>query len=121
MRGDRGAIVAVATAVLSLAACGGTEHLEGTSCPPGGTDLTYESFGQPFLDDHCQRCHAENAGNRNGAPAIYVFDTRDDVIEWQRRIFARAAASNTSMPPGPDGPGSGERELLAEWLACGAP
>lgn len=37
------------------------------------------------------------------------------------RIFINAAADNTFMPPGPDGPSPAEREQLADWLACGAP
>jgi len=43
------------------------------------------------------------------------------VHEHKARIFVRAAASNTTMPPGPNDPSPDEREQLAEWLACGAP
>lgn len=121
MRSSLESFLLVAAIAMSLSACGDTELLEEANCPPGGTDLTYESFGQSFLDDHCQRCHASASGDRNGAPSAYAFDTRDDVIEWADRIYARSAASNTSMPPGPDGPAIEERDLLAEWLACGAP
>jgi hypothetical protein len=43
------------------------------------------------------------------------------VQRHRTRIFARSAADNDSMPPGPDDPPEAEREKLADWLACGAP
>jgi len=90
-------------------------------CPPGGTQLTYESFGRAMLSVHCNNCHSASEGHRSGAPESYRFDTLDDVRAHRERIFVRAAASNTTMPPGPDDPSPDEREQLAEWLACGAP
>ncbi len=91
------------------------------SCPPDGTELSYENFGETFLNRHCQSCHASDAKERDGAPGAYVFDTRDDVVDFIDRIYERSAGDNTSMPPGPDDPSEEEREALAEWLACGAP
>jgi uncharacterized membrane protein len=111
---------AVLCAVLALVACAPIEQLEDAECSPAGEELTYESFGKAFMEEHCQRCHAAGELDRDGAPTNVVFDTHDDVVERADRIYARAAASNSSMPPGPDGPGAEERELLAEWLACGA-
>ena len=90
-------------------------------CPPGGTQLTYENFGGDFMSRYCERCHAGNSPNRMGAPPDYVFDTHAEVFAARDRIFANAAADNTSMPPGPDDPPKVERDKLAEWLACGAP
>ena len=58
---------------------------------------------------------------RYGAPDTYRFETLDDVRRLRDRIFARAATTNTSMPPGPEDPNPEAREQLAEWLACGAP
>ncbi|HEY8038941.1 MAG TPA: hypothetical protein VIF15_04075 [Polyangiaceae bacterium] len=49
-----------------------------------------------------------------------TFDTRDQVVAWKDRIFARAADDNTSMPLGPYGPDTGTRHQLGDWLACGA-
>ena len=54
-------------------------------------------------------------------PTAFVFDTVEEIRSRKTRMFARAAADNTSMPPGPNDPPVEERELLAEWLACGAP
>jgi uncharacterized membrane protein len=105
-----------------LVACAGAPmEIEEYPCPPTGTQLTYESFGKQFLGDHCNSCHNASESYRRGAPESYRFDTLVDVQAHRARIFVRAAASNTTMPPGPDDPSSEERELFAEWLACGAP
>lgn len=90
-------------------------------CPPGGTPLTYESFGRTFFSTNCNDCHNANDGSRLGAPGTYRFETVEDVRRLRERIFARAATTNISMPPGPEDPPPEEREALAEWLACGAP
>ena len=89
--------------------------------PDGGTTLDYQSFGKPFLDQWCNDCHSRGSTDRQGAPDDIVFDSPSDVRRFKARIFARSAADNDSMPPGPDDPPRAERERLAEWLACGAP
>lgn len=106
--------------VAVLAACAETS-LEDYPCPPQGTTLTYETFGRPFLESRCQSCHGVPSKDRKGAPSGYDFGSLEDARRWRARIFARAAADNTTMPPGPDDPPAEEREKLAEWLACGAP
>jgi uncharacterized membrane protein len=109
-------------ALVLLVACADAPlPIEDYPCPPSGTALTYDSFGRDFLAAHCNSCHNAAESRRAGAPESYRFDTLDDVRAHKDRIFVRAAASNTTMPPGPDDPSVGERELLAEWLACGAP
>lgn len=90
-------------------------------CPPGGTELTYVSFGQGFLARYCETCHGRDVRDRHGAPDRYVFDSPDDVRKWIDRIYDRSAGDNTSMPPGPKDPPIEQRDALAEWLACGAP
>lgn len=107
--------------VVLVAACTHAPTLDEAECPPGGTDLTYASFGEPFLGGWCQTCHASTATDRHGAPVHITFDTLDEVRARADRIYVRAADVNTSMPPGPDDPPEEERALLAEWLACGAP
>jgi uncharacterized membrane protein len=109
-----------ALAVLTAACGDGSSGLEDYPCPEGGTKLTYDAFGEGFMANHCQGCHASAATERNGAPSNYIFDTHDQVIAHRDRIFARAAGDNDSMPPGPDDPPDAERAQLAEWLACGA-
>jgi uncharacterized membrane protein len=103
-----------------LAGCAFTE-VGDVTCPPEGTELTYETAGRPFFLKHCNSCHAASANDRNGAPIAFVFDTYDQVYALSERIFVRAAADNTTMPPGPDDPSQEERDALAEWIACDMP
>jgi mono/diheme cytochrome c family protein len=113
-------VLACLAACAVLGACK-DETIDDYPCPAAGTTLTYESFGRNFLTQNCQICHGQSADNRNGAPPNFDFGTLDQVHEHRDRIFARAAAGNTSMPPGPDDPPRADRDKLAEWLACGAP
>lgn len=106
--------------VLVLAGCKETT-IDDRTCPPGGTQLTYDNFGRGFMAANCQTCHGQPSQDRKGAPGGYDFGSVDDVRRFKDRIFARAAADNTTMPPGPDDPPENEREKLAEWLVCGAP
>lgn len=109
-----------AIVLLLLAACVPESPMERDDmpCPTTGTTLTYASFGQPFMANHCNTCHSTA---RAGAPSKFKFDTHAQVIEHADRIFIRAAGPNVTMPPGPEDPPEIERDQLAEWLACGAP
>lgn len=107
-------------ALLALApSCKPETSIDDYPCPEGGTTLTYKSFGAGYMAENCQNCHG--ASDRKGAPAGYDFGTLESVRNHKRRIFARAAADNVTMPPGPDDPPEAGRNQLAEWLACGAP
>lgn len=108
-------------ALLGLIGCKTETSLADYPCPPAGTKLTYDSFGSGFIARRCQTCHGQTDGARQGAPEGYDFGTLDAVRAKKDRIFARAAADNVTMPPGPDNPPEAERNELAEWLACGAP
>ena len=114
-------LLGFASFCITLFACSAGDTIDQHPCPSGGTPLTYENFGQAFMNQWCEPCHAGSAPARNGAPPAYTFDTEPEVAHWKDRIFARAADDNTSMPPGPDGPPSDERHKLGDWLACGAP
>ncbi|MDI1475953.1 hypothetical protein [Polyangium sp. y55x31] len=114
--------LALAMAPLLVAACGFFyTDMEDWACPPEGTQLTYENFGAAFMNAHCQSCHASTATDRAGAPGEFIFDTKSQIQRHRARIFARSAAENDSMPPGPDDPTLDDRMKLADWLACGAP
>ena len=113
----------LAVALAAPAACAVESdytELADHACPED-SDLDYETFGAPFLAANCQPCHASDSADRNGAPEAFTFDTVEQVRDHRERMFVRAAADNTSMPPGPDDPPAEERDLLADWLACGAP
>ncbi|MBA3453021.1 MAG: hypothetical protein H0T42_08010 [Deltaproteobacteria bacterium] len=98
----------------------------GAVCPPTST-LTYASFGQPFMENYCTRCHSstKTGSDREGATLDHDFDSLIGV----RRVYDhvdRAAgsgpeATNDQMPPDGAMPSLAERTLLAEWLACGLP
>jgi hypothetical protein len=95
----------------------------GSTCTPGST-LTYESFGAPFMEAYCTRCHARDVvgADRHGAPSDHNFDTLDGVLREAEHVDSFAAAGpdaiNTIMPPDGDAPGEEERFQLGEWLAC---
>lgn len=99
-----------------------------TECPPSGTTLTYETFGRAFVTDYCVECHdsAKSGTARKGAPAFHDFDTLIGVKQVADHVDQVAgfgpAAMNMSMPPSGDRPfpTDEEREMLAEWIACGA-
>ena len=97
-------------------ACSGADEMADHPCPPEGTELTYDDFAKPFFDRWCNRCH----GGTNSYSSR-SFTTIETIRAQRERIFANAAAGNTSMPPGPDDPSDEERQQLADWLACGAP
>jgi len=113
--------VVLAVGIAAGIGCFSGPTLDDEACPPGGTPLRYDEFGAGFFATWCQNCHAGAATNRHGAPRDVTFDTADQIRNRAARIFERAAATNTSMPPGLDDPAELEREQLAEWLACGAP
>jgi hypothetical protein len=95
-------------------------------CPPGST-LTYENFGQPFMESYCTRCHATTlrGSARQGAPSFHDFDTLFGIKvvfdHIDETTAAGPAATNTSMPPDKPAPTLDERKQLGEWIACGMP
>lgn len=97
------------------------DSLAAHPCPDHST-LTYESFGEPFLNVWCNGCHSSEMpeGMRGKAPLGVDFDDIELVRSQTSRIWARAGDHNATMPP-VGGPEAEERTNLGEWLACGAP
>jgi uncharacterized membrane protein len=125
----------VASTFLSLAmghgdGCCGSESVLGPPteavCPPAST-LTYANFGQPFMEQYCTRCHSSTLSGdaRMGAPEFHDFDSQLGVQRVADHVDQAAgagpASTNDSMPPGGARPTLAERQMLAEWIACGAP
>ena len=108
----------LAAAVL-LASCGKEEE-EPPACPPD-SELTWASFGDPFLRSWCTGCHSSAlaAEDRQSAPVGVDFDTLDGVRAHLQAVRRRTVV-DADMPPA-GGPDTAAREQLAEWLACGAP
>lgn len=118
--------------LIAFAACGGHGHgsegkPSGATCATGST-LTYDNFGKTFMTTYCVSCHdsAKTGAARNGAPAFHDFDTLNGIKAVSNHVDEYAAAGpasvNEIMPEG-DGPFPtlAEREMLGEWIACGAP
>jgi uncharacterized membrane protein len=112
-----GALLVILMLWLALcAACGSDVD---TACAT--SDLTYETFGAPFVTTWCRGCHSREQDPlmRQHAPEGVDFDTRADVVRFTDAIRERAGTGRTMPPAG--GPSSEERELLVEWLGCNAP
>jgi hypothetical protein len=107
-----------------LAGCSGSDDTD-TLCDRG-VPLTYESFGQGFLDTHCNGCHSSiiSPAQRNGAPEGVNFDTYGGLLQFADRLPPRVIDAATDeddgtqpMPPG-GGPTATELAMLHEWLSC---
>jgi len=98
-----------------LAGCAGGESDDPCADAPV---VTYASFGQDFMRENCQSCHASTSDNRNGAPEDVVFDTEDDVWERADRVLERAGAEPPTMPP-QGGLEADDQERMRIWLECG--
>lgn len=116
---------------LPLLVAGCSDHAEtgeptGAICPTD-SQLSYENFGRTFMDSYCLRCHSSTVtgADREGAPDDHNFDTRAEIQTFAEHIDEMAGsgpdATNTIMPPDGDAPSQAEREMLSQWLACGAP
>ncbi|MEN0064832.1 MAG: hypothetical protein AAGA48_21990 [Myxococcota bacterium] len=80
--------------------------------------LTWANFGQGFLIENCQACHASTSPNRQGAPTTVFFDREEDAWMWSERILERATGEQPDMPP-QDGVDVEDRTRLRLWLTCG--
>ncbi len=110
----------IAFAALPWLLAGCDDHLYGTSTSGCAADppLTWENFGNAFLDDRCNGCHSSfyTGEDRSGAPEGVDFDTWAGVLQWADRIYARSVESQT-MPPA-DGISPSDRVMLEQWLKC---
>ena len=80
------------------------------SCPSDST-LTYQSFGSVFLSENCLSCHASKQ-----TPTL----TTQVAVQANKAAIIGAAVTSSAMPR--DGSlSTEERQLLGEWLTCGAP
>jgi uncharacterized membrane protein len=98
------------------------------ACAPGTDDtgsqatcfeappVNHANFGEGFLLESCQGCHASTALNRHEAPEGVSFDTVDEAWAWRGRILARVVDSATMPPAG--GVDADDRQMLSWWLDC---
>lgn len=80
------------------------------TCPPDST-LTYENFGKVLIEDQCLSCHTSKE-----KPAL----TTQAAIQTNASKILRVTVTSSQMPKG-SSMLADERQLLGEWLACGAP
>jgi uncharacterized membrane protein len=110
--------------VICVAACGADPESSAPDEPdPCETSIvTHANFGEPFLLDWCRSCHSSEltTEHRQGAPPDVDFDDLEIVRSYASEIVDRAGVTMPTMPPAA-GPSVEERELLVEWLGCGAP
>ena len=79
--------------------------------------VTYETFGQGFIIENCQSCHASTSTNRYGAPESIHFDTYEEIIATADDILAEVTGDNPQMPSA-GGVDEDKRMLLQIWLEC---
>ncbi len=110
---SRAALAALAAAAL---ACGAD-----TDRTCAQSFLRYDNFGEPFIVNWCRACHSADTppGMRQQAPADVNFDNLSEIRQWSLQIRL-TAGQGSSMPPA-GGPSAEERQMLVEWLGCGAP
>jgi hypothetical protein len=110
------ALLASALLVAALAGCKNSEGIAtGSTCPPAST-LTYQNFGQAFMDANCTSCHA----GRDRPSLTTQAQIKANIASVDRQSASGPNATNTVMPEGSD-VSEADRKKLGEWLACGAP
>ena len=77
--------------------------------------LYYENFGENFLRENCQGCHASTAQDREGAPVGISFDSRADVLTHLPAIISEMQEG--TMPPAGGVPEE-EHAAFELWLSC---
>jgi uncharacterized membrane protein len=80
--------------------------------------VNYDNFGQGFMTENCQGCHATTTPNRYGAPEEVFFDSVEDCWRWKERILTRSLGEEATMPPN-GGVDADDRTRLGWWLICG--
>jgi hypothetical protein len=100
--------------ILALAACTGAASTglttQDVACPPDST-LSYESFGRAVIADNCLECHASDE-----RPTLNDLAS----VQVNRAQILQAAVFTDEMPEDSDME-LADRQLLGEWLSCGAP
>jgi uncharacterized membrane protein len=79
--------------------------------------VKWANFGQGFVAEACQSCHASAAPDRQEAPADVTFDSHDQLLDWLDLVVERAAADPPTMPPS-GGVSDDDRYRLRVWLLC---
>jgi len=103
--------------VLLMAGCGEQEDTADTAFCLDAPVLTWDNFGDGFMTQHCQSCHASESPSRQDAPEDISFDTEEQTLALADRILARATGDSPTMPP-QGGAQDVDRLKLQWWLSC---
>jgi uncharacterized membrane protein len=79
--------------------------------------LEWENFGDGFMTQNCQPCHASTSAARYGAPEDTIFDTEEETLALADRVLARATGDDADMPPA-GGVEDDDMLKLEIWLTC---
>jgi uncharacterized membrane protein len=104
--------IAIASVFAFATACTGASStgIEPTECPQEST-LTYDNFGKDVIATNCLSCHdTKEAPELTAVEAIRKHTA--DIL--QEAVYTDSMPEDSSMP-------LQQRELLGEWLSCGAP
>ena len=96
--------------VMSACTSASSTGISTATCPTDST-LTYENFGSAFISDNCLSCHASRE-QPTLSTQTQIQTNRARIL--QNAVYTDAMPQDASMA-------LAERQLLGEWLACGAP
>ena len=82
--------------------------------------ITWESYGQDYIQHHCLSCHAEDTHDRNGAPQTLLLDTHTQIQQHKERILEVLTSDPPTMPPF-GGVDADEQWQAEVWLRCFEP
>lgn len=108
--------ISVALLLLAAAGCAGDDSDTDGVCADVAP-ATWDSFGQDFVQENCQPCHASTTDERYGAPPAVTFDTEEQVRDRADRVLERV--EDGSMPP-QGGVSVDDVQRLDNWLTCGS-
>jgi uncharacterized membrane protein len=103
--------------MLGLVGCSGSGDAScsttDASCPT--TTPSYATDVAPVIDTYCAGCHV-SGGQESELPFTSLAQVQAHASEISREV------SGCDMPPSDeDQPTDAERQLLLDWIACGAP
>lgn len=100
----------IALALALAAGCGANDTgIEPITCSEDST-LTYENFGKDVIDTNCNECHDTRSPRLTSLAKIR--EMKDEILD--QAVYTDAMPEESGMP-------LQQRELLGEWLSCGAP
>ena len=80
--------------------------------------VSYANFGEGFLVENCQGCHASTSADRHGAPVGVIFDTLAQAWDQADRILERSVYADSNTMPPAGGPNEDDLVRLEWWLVC---